>query len=97
MVRAAELAGLTGAVPEADLHEWDYGGYAGVTTADVHRARPGRDLGTDRVPPDDDGRPGESPQEVGRRADRVLARLDATLAQDARDVVLVAHARSRGC
>ncbi|MER6979130.1 histidine phosphatase family protein, partial [Streptomyces carpinensis] len=70
-VRTAELAGLTGAVPEADLHEWDYGGYEGVTTADIHRTRPGWDLWTDGVPADEDGRPGESPQEVGRRADRV--------------------------
>ncbi|MFF8593750.1 histidine phosphatase family protein [Streptomyces sp. NPDC015220] len=91
-VRTAELAGLTGAVPDPDLHEWDYGGYEGVTTAEIHRTRPTWDLWTDGVPPGPDGAPGESPEEVGRRADRVLARADAALGQDAGDVVLVAHA-----
>lgn len=90
-VRTAELAGLTGTVPDPDLHEWDYGGYEGVTTTEIHHTRPGWDLWTDGVPPGPDGRPGESPEEVGRRADRVLSRLEATLAGDADDVVLVAH------
>ncbi|MEU3614660.1 histidine phosphatase family protein [Streptomyces sp. NPDC006872] len=90
-IRTAELAGLTGAVPEPDLHEWDYGGYEGVTTVDIHRTRPAWDLWTDGVPPGPDGHPGESPLAVGQRADRVLARVDAALAHDDRDVVLVAH------
>ncbi|MFC9281993.1 histidine phosphatase family protein [Streptomyces collinus] len=90
-VRTAELAGLTGALPEPELHEWDYGGYEGVTTVDIHRDRPGWDLWTDGVPPGPEGHPGESPAQVGARADRVLARVDAALAADAGDVVLVAH------
>ncbi|MFI6354581.1 histidine phosphatase family protein [Streptomyces sp. NPDC050743] len=89
-LRTAELAGLTGVVPDPDLHEWDYGGYEGVTTVDIHRTRPGWDLWTDGVPPGPDGHPGESPPEVGARADRVLARLSPALAEG--DVVLVAHA-----
>jgi probable phosphoglycerate mutase len=89
--RTAELAGLTGVVPDPGLHEWDYGGYEGLTTAEIHRTRPGWDLWTDGVPPAPDGRPGESPEDVGRRADRVLARLGAPLSQDAGDVLLVAH------
>jgi broad specificity phosphatase PhoE len=89
-LRTAELAGLTGVVPDPDLHEWDYGGYEGVTTVDIHRTRPGWDLWTDGVPPGPDGHPGESPQEVGARADRVLTRLSPALAEG--DVVLVAHA-----
>jgi probable phosphoglycerate mutase len=89
-LRTAELAGLTGVVPDPDLHEWDYGGYEGVTTVDIHRTRSGWDLWTDGVPPGPDGHPGESPQEVGARADRVLARLSPALAEG--DVVLVAHA-----
>ncbi|MFI9545086.1 histidine phosphatase family protein [Streptomyces sp. NPDC052016] len=89
-VRTAELAGVTGAVPEPDLHEWDYGAYEGITTAEIHTTRPAWDLWTDGVPPGPDGHPGESPEEVGRRADRVLARVDAALAHDG-DVVLVAH------
>ncbi|MEV6289742.1 histidine phosphatase family protein [Streptomyces sp. NPDC051896] len=89
-LRTAELAGLTGVVPDPDLHEWDYGGYEGVTTVDIHRTRPGWDLWTDGVPPGPDGHPGESPEQVGARADRVLARLSPALAEG--DVVLVAHA-----
>lgn len=86
--RTAELAGLTGAIPEPDLREWDYGGYEGVTTADIHRTRPGWDLWTDGVPPGRDF-PGESPRQVGDRADRVLARVSGAL--DEGDVMLVAH------
>ena len=40
-VRTAELAGLTGAKPDPDLWEWDYGGYEGRTTADIRKQRPG--------------------------------------------------------
>jgi probable phosphoglycerate mutase len=88
-VRTAELAGVTGAVPEPDLREWDYGGYEGITTAEIHRSRPDWYLWTDGVPPGLDGHPGESPAEVGARADRVLARVDVALLDG--DVVLVAH------
>ncbi|MGV4988049.1 histidine phosphatase family protein [Streptomyces sp. NRAIS4] len=89
-LRTAELAGLTGVVPDPDLHEWDYGGYEGVTTVDIHRARPGWDLWTDGVPPGPEGHPGESPQQIGARADRVLAHVSPALAEG--DVILVAHA-----
>ncbi|NGO06351.1 histidine phosphatase family protein [Streptomyces sp. HC44] len=88
-VRTAELAGLTSAATDPDLHEWDYGAYEGVTTAEIHRTRPDWSLWTDGVPPGPDGHPGESPAEVGVRADRVLARVAPAL--DAGDVVLVAH------
>lgn len=86
--RTAELAGLADALPEPDLREWDYGGYEGVTTADIHRTRPGWDLWTDGVPPGPEF-PGESPGQVGERAGRVLSRVAEAL--DAGDVMLVAH------
>ncbi|MGW5971287.1 histidine phosphatase family protein [Streptomyces sp. NPDC055186] len=86
--RTAELAGLAGAVPEPDLREWDYGGYEGVTTADIRRSRPGWDLWTDGVP-SGAGSPGESAAQVGERADRVLSRVAGALGTG--DVVLVAH------
>ncbi|WP_405865325.1 histidine phosphatase family protein [Streptomyces sp. NBC_01515] len=89
-IRTAELAGITGAVPDPDLHEWDYGGYEGVTTVDIHRTRPDWYLWTDGVPPGPAGHPGESPEEISARADRVLKRVDSALVDG--DVILVAHA-----
>ncbi|MFJ9906903.1 histidine phosphatase family protein [Streptomyces sp. NPDC101152] len=91
-IRTAELAGIASPVVDPDLHEWDYGGYEGVTTVDIHRSRPDWDLWRDGVPPGPEGHPGESPAEVGARADRLLARVDGTLAGGTGDVVLVAHA-----
>ncbi|MEU7482547.1 histidine phosphatase family protein [Streptomyces sp. NPDC042319] len=90
--RTAELAGLTRTEVEPDLGEWDYGGYEGVRTADIHRTRPEWFLFTDGVPPGPEGHPGESPEEVGARADRVLARLAPRLQADDGDVALVGHA-----
>ncbi|MFI8164783.1 histidine phosphatase family protein [Streptomyces sp. NPDC086081] len=87
-VRTAALAGLAGAEQDPDLHEWHYGAYEGVTTDEIHRTRPGWDLWTDGAPPGPDG-PGESPEEVGKRADRVLARVTGALPEG--DVALVAH------
>ncbi|WP_266392176.1 histidine phosphatase family protein [Streptomyces canus] len=89
-IRTAELAGITGASTDPDLHEWDYGAYEGVTTVEIHRTRPDWYLWTDGVPPGPEGHPGESPEDVGRRADLVLSRVDAALPDG--DVVLVAHA-----
>ncbi|MET8975422.1 histidine phosphatase family protein [Streptomyces sp. NPDC004539] len=89
-VRTAELAGIPGALTDPDLHEWDYGGYEGITTVDIHKTRPDWYLWTDGVPPGPSGHPGESPSEIGARADRVLERVAPALAEG--DVVLVAHA-----
>ncbi|MFJ2933017.1 histidine phosphatase family protein [Streptomyces sp. NPDC087219] len=88
----AELAGLRDAVTDEDLREWDYGGYEGLTTARIHETRPDWSLWSDGVPPHADGRPGESAEDVGRRADRVLARLAPLLAGSQEDGVVVAHA-----
>ena len=69
-VRTCELAGL-GAAAEvvADLAEWDYGDYEGLTTAEILASRPGWRLFRDGCPG------GESPAQVGARADRLIARL----------------------
>ncbi|MEU6914116.1 histidine phosphatase family protein [Streptomyces olindensis] len=88
-VRTAELAGLTGAVADPDLHEWYYGAYEGITSDEIHRGRPDWDLWTDGGPAGPGGEPGESPEEVGERADRVLSRVAGALPDG--DVVLVAH------
>lgn len=90
-VRTAELAGLGSATTEPDLAEWDYGAYEGITTVEIRQDRPQWDLWTDGVPPGDAEHPGESPAEVGERADRVLAAVAVPPEEDVPDTVLVAH------
>ena len=87
--RTAELAGLTVSKTDPDLWEWDYGGYEGITTAEIQRERPGWSLWRDGVIPGDAGHPGETVEEVGERVDRVLKRAAPLLADG--DVALVAH------
>jgi broad specificity phosphatase PhoE len=88
-VRTAELAGLTNVKQDPDLWEWDYGGYEGLTTPQIQEQHPGWYLWRDGVIPGDAAHPGETVQQVGERADRVLARVTPLLADG--DVVLVAH------
>jgi broad specificity phosphatase PhoE len=65
-----QLAGLGGKMSvEPDLAEWDYGDYEGLKSAEILRRRPGWNLFKHGCPG------GESPAQVGRRADRLLARL----------------------
>ena len=68
--RTCELAGF-GAVAEVDrnLLEWDYGQYEGLTTAEIHAKRPDWQLFRDGCPG------GESPEQVGARADSMLSRV----------------------
>ncbi len=94
--RTAELAGLDGGgggrapvKTDPDLWEWDYGGYEGTTTAQIREQRPGWYLWRDGVIPGDAGHPGETLAQVGARADRVLERASAFLADG--DVALVSH------
>ncbi|MFJ9737659.1 histidine phosphatase family protein [Streptomyces sp. NPDC101166] len=94
--RARETAELIGLGPheprvDADLREWDYGGYEGITTVEIQRERPDWFLFTDGVAPGPPEHPGESPEQVGERADRMLAKVDAALANTEGCVVLVAH------
>lgn len=71
--RAQETCRLSGlgdrAQAREDLAEWDYGDYDGLTTDEVHAARPGWNLWVDGCPG------GESAADVGVRADRVIAEL----------------------
>lgn len=86
--RTAELAGLTPNLDD-DLVEWDYGGYEGLTSAEI-RERSGDPHWTvmqDGVVPGKT--PGESIEEVAARAARVIARVAPALADG--DVILVAH------
>ena len=83
------LAGLVGARQDPDLWEWDYGGYEGLTTSQIQKEHPGWNLWRDGVIPGDAAHPGETIEQVGKRADRVLARAEPLLADG--DVALVAH------
>ncbi len=85
--RTAELAGLR---PEAEprLVEWDYGGYEGLTSAQI-QATAGADwtvFGDGVVPGQT---PGETLDQVGARLEAVIADVRERLAGG--DVVLVAH------
>jgi broad specificity phosphatase PhoE len=51
---------------DPDLLEWNYGRYEGRTSAEIHAERPDWDLFRDGGPD------GESPAQVGARADRVI-------------------------
>src|SRR5262249_54859887 len=70
--RTAELAGLTISETDPDLWEWDYGGYEGRTTEDIRKERPGWYLWDDGVIPGET--PGETVDQVGKRADAVIER-----------------------
>src|ERR1700690_1846532 len=71
-VRTCELAGFDGAAEiDHDLVEWDYGQYEGRRTSEIHAERPGWSLFRDGCPG------GESPEQVGARADRIVRRVHA--------------------
>jgi len=70
--RSCELAGF-GSLAEIDrdLLEWNYGEYEGRRTVEILADRPGWQLFHDGCPG------GESPDQVGARADRVVKRVRA--------------------
>ncbi len=73
--RALETCRLAGFGDRAerrdDLMEWDYGEYEGITTAEIRERRPGWSLFDDGCPR------GEDAEQVGARADRILAEIAA--------------------
>jgi broad specificity phosphatase PhoE len=70
--RTAELAGFGGRLDvDADLLEWNYGAYEGLTSAEIQVQAPGWLVFTDGCPD------GESPGQVAARVDRLLARVRA--------------------
>jgi broad specificity phosphatase PhoE len=70
--RTCELAGFGAQADiDRDLLEWNYGEYEGLRTAEIHAKRPDWQLFRDGCPG------GESPGEVGARADRVVTRVRA--------------------
>ena len=68
--RTCELAGFGGAAEvDPDLVEWNYGKYEGLRTVEIHGERPDWQLFRDGCPG------GESPDQVGARADHVVSLL----------------------
>jgi broad specificity phosphatase PhoE len=77
-----ELAGLGDeAVIDPNLVEWNYGAYEGLTPQQIHESAPGWLIFRDGCPG------GETPEEVGARTDRIIARARAAHG----DVALFAH------
>jgi broad specificity phosphatase PhoE len=67
-----ELAGLgERAEIDSDLMEWNYGQYEGLTPKQIHAQAPEWMLFNDGCPG------GESPEQIGARVDRVIARVRA--------------------
>ncbi|MFZ0090594.1 MAG: histidine phosphatase family protein [Solirubrobacteraceae bacterium] len=67
--QTCELAGFSDAAQITDdLREWDYGDYEGLTTPQIRGRDPSWDLWTQGCPQ------GETPDQIGARVDRVLAR-----------------------
>jgi broad specificity phosphatase PhoE len=80
--QTCELAGFGGqAVIDPDLVEWNYGEYEGLTTEQIHQVTPGWLIFRDGCPG------GETPEQVGARVDRVIARSRAV----GGDIALFAH------
>lgn len=70
--RTCELAGfMANAEVDPDLVEWDYGSYEGRRTVEIHRERPDWNLFRHGCPD------GESLNQIGARADRVVSRVRA--------------------
>ena len=68
--RTCELSGFGAAAEiDRDLVEWDYGKYEGLTSAEILRQNPDWQLFRDGCPG------GESPEQIGERADRVVQRI----------------------
>jgi len=67
--QTAAAAGWPEAIGDADLVEWDYGDYEGLTSSAIHAGRAGWNIFTDGCPG------GESPAQITERADRLIARL----------------------
>ena len=85
MRRACETCGLAGfgdrAVVDPNLLEWNYGAYEGLTAREIDNRAPSWLIFRNGCPG------GETPQEVGLRVDRVIARVRAVSG----DTVLFAH------
>jgi broad specificity phosphatase PhoE len=87
MRRALDTCHLAGyqAETEDNLREWDYGSYEGLTSDDIQKSAPGWTIWTGPVPG------GETPAQIGARADRVIQRCLAVSSKGAGNVALFSH------
>jgi broad specificity phosphatase PhoE len=87
--RACDTCAFAGfsdkATIDPDLMEWDYGECEGVTSDTIHASSPGWQIFRDGAPG------GETPEQVGARVDRVIARARAV----GGNVALFAHGHVR--
>ena len=67
--RTCDLAGFSAVAVDRDLVEWNYGDDEGLRTVEIRAKRPDWQLFRDGCPH------GESPKQVGARADRVVSRV----------------------
>ena len=78
----ARLAGFADRVEiDADLCEWNYGAYEGITTPEIRETVPGWTVWTHPIPD------GETREEIADRVDRVIARIRSAEG----DVAVFAH------
>ena len=86
--RARQTCELAGLGREAqicdDLHEWDYGAYEGLTTAEIRRTVPGWTVWSHPCPQ------GEGQEQVAQRCERVIERALQLAGSEGR-VALFAH------
>lgn len=80
-LETARLAGFVHAEIDEDLVEWDYGDYEGLTTEQIQAHHPGWTIFTGDAPN------GETAEQVGARAQRVLDRCAAVQGR----VLIFAH------
>jgi probable phosphoglycerate mutase len=82
-LRTAELAGLEVDEITDELAEWDYGDYEGLTTEEIQQRVPHWTVWSHPIPN------GETAEQVGNRASKLLDRVTAALSSG--DVILVGH------
>lgn len=70
-IRTAELSGISTPITiEPDLAEWDYGAFEGLRSGEIRKEAPNWSIFHDGCPG------GETPEDIARRADRLIRRLE---------------------
>jgi len=86
-VQTARLAGFEETAADADVAEWDYGDYEGVTTPTIRETEPGWTVWTHGAPG------GETSDDVTRRVDRFLRGLESVPGR----VLVFSHGHASRC